>query len=102
MNQVTDIETLTKLLDRAEASLRPRSDDPFFSASFDTVEDLANCIQKRKNELELRTLDEKGKNELWGIFAPTCDWDDAGGDSLLGNQIFEHLNKPTTNRPNEA
>ena len=37
------------------------------------------------------SLDEKRK--LWGIFAPTCGWDDSVGDVKLGNKIFELIDK---------
>ena len=38
--------------------------------------------------------------ELWGIFAPTCAWDDASGAAHIANSIFfkiDELYKLNTN-----
>jgi hypothetical protein len=39
------------------------------------------------------TISLKEKAKLWGIFAPTCAWDDSVGNVELGNEIFDLLEK---------
>jgi hypothetical protein len=37
--------------------------------------------------------DESAARELWLVFAPTCDWDDAGGSHDVANEVFERLKR---------
>jgi hypothetical protein len=55
---------------------------------------LAEFIRACKDEIEQGTISKAQKRELWGIFAPTSDWDDVVGDVWLGNAIFELLEPP--------
>lgn len=50
---------------------------------------IADFIASARLRIEAGTVDETTGRELWGIFAPTCDWDDIIGDVALGEAIFE-------------
>src|SRR5438445_2326876 len=60
-------------------------------SSYDSGRDIANFVLECSNAIEQGTVALTQKKELWGIFAPTCDWDDVGGEVKLGNTVFELL-----------
>ena len=68
-------------------------------SSYDNCQDLGNFIEQAAKKLELGN--EEDITELWGIFAPTSDWDDSGGSMPLANKIFELLNKLYRNKITE-
>ena len=37
--------------------------------------------------------DNDAAKDLWLVFAPTSDWDDAGGSRDLANNVFERLGR---------
>ena len=42
---------------------------------------------------EIRAGNDEKLQGLWVIFAPTCDWDDAGGSLETGNAAFAILDR---------
>jgi hypothetical protein len=62
-------------------------------SSYETGSEIAQFVFQCKNDIEHGTLELFQKQELWGIFAPTRDWDDVVGDVELGNEIFALLEK---------
>ena len=52
---------------------------------------IADLLVSASGEIEKGAMTEATLNRLWGIFAPTCDWDDVIGDVELGHEIFEIL-----------
>jgi hypothetical protein len=60
-------------------------------SSYDSGRDIANFVLECRNAVEQRTITLAQKKELWGIFAPTCDWDDVVGDVNLGHAVFDLL-----------
>jgi len=62
-------------------------------SSYDSGHDIANYVLECRNALEQGTITLAQKKELWGIFAPTCDWDDVVGDANMGNLVFELLDR---------
>jgi len=84
-------------LRRAVEHLRERGDFNFLNDEPEvfTTFQLATLIEKLADHLA--SGDDSVGTRLWGIFAPTCTWDDAGGDSHLGQAVFElidHLFRP--------
>jgi hypothetical protein len=65
--------------------------DARYIGEFDTCGSLGEFLQTCANELE-QGNDER-LHRLWYIFAPTCDWDDAGGSQGIGNRAFAILNR---------
>jgi hypothetical protein len=49
---------------------------------------ILSCLDGIRND----TATVEQKKELWGIFAPTCDWDDIVGEPALGEAVFQMLN----------
>ena len=82
---------LLKQLATAESKLRDLGDKPVWSA-YESGRAMADFISHARDQIEKGTLTQADKSELWGIFAPTCDWDDVIGDPDLGNDIFSMLN----------
>jgi hypothetical protein len=62
-------------------------------SSYDSGADIAKFVLECRDAIEQRTITLPQKEELWGIFAPTCDWDDVVGDVQLGNAVFELLER---------
>jgi hypothetical protein len=73
----------------AAAHLRAAGDFNFLNDEPEvfTTFQLATLIEQLTERLA--SGDDSVGRRLWGIFAPTCTWDDAGGDSLLGQTVFE-------------
>lgn len=80
-----------RLLLVAESRLRALGDKPVWS-SYESGPAIADFIAHARTRIENDSISQSEKSELWGIFAPTCDWDDVVGDVQLGNDIFSLLN----------
>jgi len=78
---------LQELLTQAEERLR----EPDLSDTWSTltVPDFIRLVNEARDELGRGELSAAKAAQLWVAFAPTCDWDDIVGDSVLGNEIFE-------------
>ncbi len=72
----------------AAAHLRERGDFDFFNDEPEifTTFQLAAVIDGLADRAE--SGDYSVGRRLWHIFAPTCTWDDAHGDSRLGEDVF--------------
>ncbi len=79
------------LLGAAESELRALGDKPVWS-SYESGPAIADFIAHARSQIENDAITHAEKSELWGMFAPTCDWDDTVGDAQLGNDIFSILN----------
>jgi hypothetical protein len=62
-------------------------------SSYNSEADIATFVLECRAAIERGTLTLAQKMELWGFFAPTCDWDDVVRHVHLGNAIFELLQK---------
>lgn len=84
---------LPEALRRAAAHLRERGNFNFLNNEPDifTTDELATLIEQAAERL-VAGDDSDGKR-LWIIFAPTCVWDDAGGDSRVGQDTFELIDR---------
>lgn len=82
---------LPEALRRAAAHLREKGNFHFLNNEPDifTTDELATLIEQSAERLVAG--DDSGGKRLWIIFAPTCVWDDAGGDSRMGQDVFEFL-----------
>src|ERR1700677_648180 len=82
-------ERLPLELRKAAAHLRERGDYNFPNDESDifTAFQLAILIEQLADRLA--EGDESVCKRLWGIFAVTCTWDDAGGSSRIGQDIFD-------------
>src|SRR4051812_2562648 len=80
---------LTQLLTNAAAILAA-IEGPIWS-SYKTGSDMATAVLGCLDGLRRDAITSSQLQTLTNIFAPTCDWDDVGGDSALGNQIFALL-----------
>jgi hypothetical protein len=83
---------LCNLLHDAASMLEALGDSPIYS-SYHSGPHLAEFLRERIAEIQGKSLSYESKTELWGIFAPTSDWDDVIGDVSLGNKIFELIDK---------
>ena len=83
-----DTSGLASCLTKGAARFRALGDRPIWSSYRDGVA-IADFIDRAVEEIQAGTITQSTANELWGIFAPTCDWDDCVGDSTLGQKIFE-------------
>jgi len=79
---------LAGLLNKAAQEMLGYGDRPYLG-KYDTCGKLGKFIQTVKEEIIAGN--ESSAVELWGIFAPTCDWDDAGGSLPLGDEVFALL-----------
>lgn len=82
---------LIRLLGKAAGELQSRSDKPYYAGTFETCGELGDFVKHSADRLATGELEPLEK--LWIIFAPTCDWDDAGGSSDLGNEIFSLIDR---------
>jgi hypothetical protein len=62
-----------------------------YIGEFDSCLALGEFLEKCVNELE--SGNDEHLQHLWYIFAPTCDWDDAGGSQDIGNAAFGILDR---------
>ena len=91
--RLEQIEVLCSLLREAEGRLRAMGSKSIWStlgsglAMPDWIAWVTSALDKGE------ALTPEQASELWGIFAPTGDWDDLGGDVELGNRIFAIVNR---------
>ena len=88
----SDKEKLVALLLKAEKRLRAIGDEPVWSC-YGSGSALADFVARARNLHETDVLDHSTLEELWCVFAPTCDWDDVVGDVGLGQAVFESIEK---------
>jgi hypothetical protein len=81
---------LVALLHRAAAEMLAAG-EAFYLGKHDTCAGLGRFISASTEALV--SGDSLAAKELWFVFAPTCDWDDAGGSLDLANTIFELLDQ---------
>ena len=62
-----------------------------YIGEFDTCRSLGEFLDKCANELH--DGNDEHLQRLRCIFAPTCDWDDAGGSQDIGNRAFAILGR---------
>jgi len=79
---------LCNLLEEAACKLDSFGKGPVWS-SYESGGEMAKFLRNRIIDIENDYISREYQKELWGIFAPTCDWDDTTGDVNLGNHIFE-------------
>jgi hypothetical protein len=82
----TDTNTLVRLLEGAAKQLAA-VEGPIWS-SYESGADIAKFVRECAAAIEQEAITLSQKRELWGIFAPTCDWDDVVGDCNTGNRVF--------------
>lgn len=81
-----EVRTLLPLLAKAAKKLAAVK-GPVWS-SYNSGAEIAAFVLECKAAIERVTITLAQKQELWGIFAPTCDWDDVVGDCEIGNRVF--------------
>lgn len=89
-NSPENVEAVRSLLDRALGYAESILRDKFFEnlmCSYETSPALADAVA----DLRERTDEADAIAELFGIFAPTGDWDDLGAPSLPANEVCELL-----------
>ena len=84
------IHKLITLLKEASNEMIEMGDRDTFT-SYNTCKNLGYKIKEMALALEEKR--EIDVNELWGIFAPTSDWDDSGGSNDLADEINELTKK---------
>jgi hypothetical protein len=62
-------------------------------SSYHSGADIAKFLLECRDAINQGTITLDQKNELWGIFLPTSDWDDVVGDARLGTEIDILLDK---------
>ncbi len=90
-----DTSRLVTYLTEGAKRFRALGDRPIWSSYRDGVA-IAEFIDLAVDQIKAGTIAQPTANELWGIFAPTCDWDDCVGDSDLGQKIFEAIESDLT------
>ena len=81
---------LVRLLRRASELMNAAGDAPYIG-EFDTCFALGQFLEKCVGELAAGN--DEHLQRLWYLFAPTCDWDDAGGSQDIGNAAYGILNR---------
>ena len=84
-----DLKTLLALLVMAAAEMKGLGSKTTLWSKYDTCGDLGEFLENAVGRLAFGN--EEDVPELWGIFAPTSDWDDSGGSEALANKIFQLL-----------
>ena len=87
-----DTTELRAVLRDASQRFRALGDRPIWSSYRDGIE-IADFIDRSIEEIRLGTIPQSSANELWGIFAPTCDWDDCVGECELGQKAFDLIER---------
>jgi hypothetical protein len=85
-----DTSRLVSCLTEGAQRFRALGDRPIWSSYRDGVA-IAEFIERAVEEIKAGTITQATANELGGIFAPTCEWDDCVGDCDLGQKIFEAI-----------
>ena len=86
-------EHICELLDRATKHFENIGDNTLWDSRWNTGTEVAEFASNCTNALKSNRLKQQDYEELWLIFAPTCTWDDSGGDVDLGNELFELLDR---------
>ena len=84
------LSTIVRVLRRAAREMAAAGDAPYLG-DFDTCWHLGEFLDKCASEVQAGN--RASLERLWFIFAPTCDWDDAGGSQDIGNRTFAILNR---------
>ena len=82
------LERLIPLLEKASDFFESRGHTDIWDSQHYSDE-LGLFCRQMSIRLAQGDIPNEDKRKLWLIFAPTCEWDDAGGDAHLGSQIFE-------------
>lgn len=80
---------LVELLAAAETAMGDPSIDDAWSSL--TVGQFRRLLADCRTALTEDSLSHSLAWDVWSAFAPTCDWDDLGGDPGLGDEIYELL-----------
>ena len=72
---------------------RAIGEETLWCAQWETGEQVSNFLEHCIDSIEGNNLTNQAYEKLWGIFAPTCTWDDNGGGTELGNELFELLDR---------
>jgi hypothetical protein len=67
-----------------------------FFGIHESVRELVDFLRASADEIERSNLSGLGKQRL--VFAPTSDWDDAGGSAQIAEKILNLLDKARTKR----
>src|SRR5947209_11213770 len=89
---------LMRVLGLAAAELRGFPDDVFMSSLFNKIHDLAGFIEQ--SAARISAGDVTAGHDLFMVFLPTSDWDDAGGSQDIANRACKFLEpyfKPKAN-----
>jgi len=92
-----DRDRLIELLQAAANQMSARGKADYWPGRFSTCAELGRFIADEARRLA--TGDESLVHELWPVFAPTCDWDDAGGSMELADgicRLLEAAERPGT------
>jgi hypothetical protein len=93
MNPISTVRNwwLAWLLRRAAAELRRRGSNEIPFTEFRSTLEFAEFLDlaARRFGGGITTDGER----LWRLFAPTCDWDDAGGSQGMGNLIYSAVGR---------
>ena len=81
---------LVRLLRQASWQLKGHGEKQYLG-DFETCQELAEFIEQ--SAAQLAQGDRRSLNRLWFLFAPTCDWDDAGGSLDIGNKVFALIDR---------
>jgi hypothetical protein len=83
-------DQLVSLLRAAATEMLAAGEAPYLG-EHDTSAGLGQFIASKTDALS--SGDESAARDLWHVFAPTCDWDDAGGSRDVANEVFERLSR---------
>lgn len=89
MNINEELESLITLLQAASNKTAKLTGG--YSGNHLSVEEFHAYLMKSINQL--RQKDFSVLDNLWGWFAPTCQWDDFVGDVEMGDSIFRQIDK---------
>lgn len=89
----TDKTQLLELLEKASSEMIRHDQLPYLG-KFGTCAELGQYIAKLRAEVELGN--QHVLTNLWRIFAPTCDWDDAGGSPEIADAIYALIRRQTS------
>lgn len=92
-----DGKQLCSLLEKACSRLEALGNLELFSDRSGPA--IAAFLRARIPEIQTGSITEAHRTEVWRIFAPTGEWDDAVGDVALGNAVFEVVDRLFRPRP---
>jgi hypothetical protein len=91
MAHAQEIEELAVLL--LEAARRCSAINGPIWSTYESGKEMAGFLIQCQQEMRAGSLTTDQKRRLLVFFSPTCDWDDVGGDSALGNRVFSALER---------